>query len=133
MSISPQSHRAGADASSSPNNCNASLLREGCARVIACCTVCRSWRRRFLHSCGVSVGPTDSICYLARHTFCKRLRRSCANYDMSWLNYAKTLICGTWFSKKQEISTHPHHLGNIKQMIMFHHPNTTFPHSSTTM
>jgi hypothetical protein len=42
------------------------------------------------------------------------------------------LICGTWFSKKQEILAHPHHLSNTK-MIMFNHPNTTFPHFSTTM
>jgi hypothetical protein len=35
VSIFPQSHCVGVDASSSPNNCNASLLKEGCARVVA--------------------------------------------------------------------------------------------------
>ncbi len=46
MSISPQSHRAEADTSSSTDNCNSSLLREGCARAATYCTVCRSQRRQ---------------------------------------------------------------------------------------
>ncbi len=41
VSISPQSHCARANASSSTNNCNVSLPREGCACVIVCCTVRR--------------------------------------------------------------------------------------------
>jgi hypothetical protein len=40
VSISPQSHHARADASLFSNNCNASLLREGCAHAATCCTVC---------------------------------------------------------------------------------------------
>ncbi len=56
VSISPQSHRPGADASSSPNNCNASLRREGYSR------------------------------YWARHFFYRRLRRSCADSDvLDWI------------------------------------------------
>ncbi len=39
VSISPQSHRAKADASSSPNNYNVSLPTKGYARAIACCTI----------------------------------------------------------------------------------------------
>jgi hypothetical protein len=39
VSISPQSHRAEVDAYSSPNNYNASLPTEGCAHVVACCTI----------------------------------------------------------------------------------------------
>jgi hypothetical protein len=60
VSISPQSHCVGVDASSSPNNCNASLPRKGYACVVACCIVHRSRCKRLLHSCGVSDGPTDS-------------------------------------------------------------------------
>jgi hypothetical protein len=127
-SISPKSHRAGVDASSSLNNYNVSLLGECCAHFVVCCTVCRFRSKQFLHSCDVLVGPTDSIRCLARHSLCKRLRRPRANSDVSWLNSA-----GTRFSKEQEILAHPHHLSKIEQMIMFHHPNTTFPHSSTTM
>jgi hypothetical protein len=41
MSISPQSHRPEADTSSSPNNCNASLRREGCSRCLAWRSLCR--------------------------------------------------------------------------------------------
>jgi hypothetical protein len=133
VSIFPQSHRAKANASSSPNNCNASLSRKGYARDVACCIVCCSQCRRLLRSCGVSDGPANSIHYLACRSFYKRVRCSHADFDMSWLNFAGILICGTWFSKVQEISAHPHHLNNTEQMIMFHHPNTTFPHSNTTM
>jgi hypothetical protein len=41
VSISPQSHRVGVDVSSSPNNYNASLPKEGCAHATACCMVRR--------------------------------------------------------------------------------------------
>jgi hypothetical protein len=116
----------------SPNNYNASLLKEGYARVVACCMVFHSRYKWLLRACGVSNGPTDFIHCLARRSLYKRLWRSHADSNMSWLNSAWTLICGTWFSKKEEISAHPHHLGKTKQMIMFHNPNTTFPHSSTT-
>ncbi len=56
MSISPQSHHPGANASSSPNNCNAALRREGCSRC------------------------------LARRSLCKQLRRSCVDSDVPWAN-----------------------------------------------
>ncbi len=59
MSISPQSHCAGADVSSSANNYNVSLPREGCARVAVCCTVHRSRRKQLLRSCGVLDGLVD--------------------------------------------------------------------------
>ncbi len=59
VSISPQSHRAEADVSLSPNNCNASLPGEGCACVAASCMIHRSRCIRLLHSCGVLDGPTD--------------------------------------------------------------------------
>ncbi len=65
VSISPQSHRPEANTSSSLNNCNASLRREGCSRCLA---------RRYL---------------------CRRLRRSCADSDVPWLNSIGTSICGT--------------------------------------
>jgi hypothetical protein len=108
------------------------LPREGCARVVACCTVRCSRHRRLFRSCGISNGLADFIRYLARHSLCKWLWRSRVDFDVSWLNFARTLICGTWFSKKQEISTHPHHLGNTEQMIMFHHSSqyylSTFQH-----
>jgi hypothetical protein len=42
VSISPQSHRVRVDEFLFVNNCNASLPREGCARVVAYCTICRS-------------------------------------------------------------------------------------------
>ncbi len=41
VSISPQSHRPEANASSSPNNCNASLRKEGCSRCLARRSLCR--------------------------------------------------------------------------------------------
>jgi hypothetical protein len=82
VSISPQSHCPGVDVSSSPNNYNASLPKEGCACVVACCTVHRSRHRRLLRSCGVSYGPADSICCLARCSLCRRLRHSRANFDV---------------------------------------------------
>ncbi len=64
VSIFPQSHRPEADASSSLNNCNASLWREGYSRCLA---------RRFL---------------------CSRLRHSSVDFDVPWLNSAGTSICG---------------------------------------
>jgi hypothetical protein len=75
VSISPQSHRPEADTSSSLNNCNASLQREGCS----CCLAC--------------------------HSLCRRLRRSCADSDVPWLNSARTLMCGTGFSKESICSS----------------------------
>jgi len=45
-------------------------------------------------------GPTDSICCLARYFFCRQLWHSCANSDVSWLNFVGTLIWGTWFLKE---------------------------------
>jgi hypothetical protein len=61
VSISPQSHHVEANMSSSANNCNVSLPREGCAHAAACCTVRCSRPRRLLHSCGVLDGLADSI------------------------------------------------------------------------
>jgi hypothetical protein len=113
VSISPQSHHVGANAFSFLNNCYASLLREGCACAITCCTIRCSQCRRLLRSYGVSDGPADSIHYLAHRFLCKRLQCLRADSYMSWLNSVGTLICETWFSKEQEISTHPHHLGNL--------------------
>jgi len=100
VSISPQSHRVVANASSSLNNCNASLLKEGCARATICCTICCSQCRWLLRICGVSDGLADSIHCLAHRFLCKRLRCSRANCDVSWLNSTKALICGIRFSKK---------------------------------
>jgi hypothetical protein len=100
VSIFPQSHHVGADVSLFPNNCNASLPREGCAHVVAYCMVCHSRRRRLLHSCGISNGLADSIRCLAHCFLYKWLWHSCANFDASWLNFAGALICGTWFSKE---------------------------------
>jgi hypothetical protein len=128
VSISPQSHCIGADVSSSPINFNVSSPIEGCAHATACCTVRRSQHKRLFCYCSVSDGLANSRRCLARRFLCKQLWRSSADSDVSWLNYTRTLICGTRFSKKQDISAHPHHLGNTKQMIMFHHPNTTFFH-----
>jgi hypothetical protein len=68
VSISPQSHRVGANASLSPNNCNASLPSEGYARATTCCMIRHSRHRQLLRSCGISDGPTDSVRCLARHT-----------------------------------------------------------------
>jgi hypothetical protein len=82
------------------NNCNASLPREGYARVAACCTVRRSRHRWLLCSCGVSDGMADFVRCLACRSLYKRLWRSRANFDMSWLNSARALICRTWFSKE---------------------------------
>ncbi len=45
VSISPQSHRPGANASASANNCNASLRKEGCSRCLARCSLRRQLRR----------------------------------------------------------------------------------------
>jgi hypothetical protein len=39
VSISPQSHRVGADVFSSLNTCNASFPIEGYARAATCCTI----------------------------------------------------------------------------------------------
>jgi len=64
-----------ADASSSPNNYNASLRREGCSHWLACCSLFR-W-----------------------------LRRSRANFEVPWLNSARTSICGTGFSKESVYSS----------------------------
>jgi len=100
VSISPQSHCAKANAFLSPNNYNVSLLREGCARVVACCTVCCSWHKRLLRSCGVLDGSVDSVHCMACRFFNRRLRRSRVDFDMSWLNSVGTSICGTWFSKE---------------------------------
>jgi hypothetical protein len=83
VSISPQSHRAEVDASSSPNNCNASLPREGCACVAACCRVRCSRRKRLLHSCGVSDGLVDFTRCLVRCSLCKQLRLSRADSHVS--------------------------------------------------
>jgi hypothetical protein len=83
MSISPQSHHVRANASSSPNNSTASLPKEGCARVIACCMVRRSQHKRLLRSCGISDGSADSICCLARCFLSRRLRCSRADSDLS--------------------------------------------------
>jgi hypothetical protein len=60
VSISPQSHHAKAYVFSSPNNYNASLPKESCARVATCCTIRCFQCRRLLRSCGVLDGPTDS-------------------------------------------------------------------------
>ncbi len=59
MSISPQSHHVGVDASSSTNNSNVSLPKEGCARAVTCCMVCCSQCRRLFPSCGILDGSVD--------------------------------------------------------------------------
>ncbi len=87
------------------NNCNASLLREGCARIVAYCTVHHSRCKQLFCSCGISDGLTDSVCCLACRSLYKWLWRSHANFDASWLNFAGTLICGTWFSKESVCSS----------------------------
>jgi len=38
--------------------------------------------------------------FLAHHSFCRRLRRSCADSKVFWLNSVGALICGTRFSKE---------------------------------
>jgi hypothetical protein len=95
VSISPESHRPGADASSSPNNCNASLRREGCSH----CLARLSLRRRLRHSCANSDVPsadaslTPNNCNaslrregcsrcLARCFVYSQLRHSCADSDV---------------------------------------------------
>jgi hypothetical protein len=65
------------------NNCNASLPREGYARVVACCMVRCFRHRRLLRSYGVLNGLADSVRWLARRSFSRRLRRSRADLDMS--------------------------------------------------
>jgi hypothetical protein len=92
VSISPQSHCAsGANASLSPNNCNASLPREGCACAATCCMVCCSQHKRLLRSYGVSDGPVDFVCCLAHRFLSRQLEHSHANSNVSWLNYVGTL------------------------------------------
>ncbi len=98
MSISPQSHRVGVDTFSFTNNYNASLPREGCARVVACCMVRRSRHKRLLCYCGVSDGPTNfsnncnasiiregyacAVAYrMVHYSRCKRLFCSCGVSD----------------------------------------------------
>jgi hypothetical protein len=105
VSISPQSHRVGANVFSSPNNYNVSLSREGCARDVACCTIHHSRHKRLLRSCGVSDGLANFICYMACRSLCKRLRCSHADFDMSWLNFVGALVCGTGFSKESVCSS----------------------------
>jgi len=100
VSISPQSHRFGANAFSSSNNCNVSLPREGCARAATYCIVCGSRHRRLLRSYDVSNGLADFVRCLALRSLCRWLRHSCADSDVFWLNFAGTLICGTRFSKE---------------------------------
>jgi hypothetical protein len=105
VSISPQSHRAEVDASSFPNNYNASLPIKGCTHVAVCCTICRSRHRRLFRSCGISDGMADSVHCLACRFLCRWLRRSHANSNVSWFNSIGTLICGTWFSKESICSS----------------------------
>jgi len=88
-----------ADVFLSPNNCNASLPKKGHARATTCYTVYRSQRRWLFCSYGVSDGLANSIRCLAHRSLCRQLQRSCADYDVSWLNSTITLICGTGFSK----------------------------------
>ncbi len=104
VSISPQSHRPRADASSSPNNCNASLQRKG----RSCCLARHSLYRWLRRSCAdfdmpwADASPSPNNCnaslrkegcshYLARRSFCRRLRRSCADYDVPWANASPSL------------------------------------------
>jgi hypothetical protein len=91
VSIFPQSHCVEANKSSSPNNCNVSLPKEGCACVVACCTVRCFWCRRLFCSCGVSDGPSDSIRCLARRSLYKQLQCSSVDSNVSWSNSA-----GAW-------------------------------------
>jgi len=83
MSIFPRSHHAEVDASSSPNNCNASLLKKGYAWAVACYTVHHSQCRQLLRSCGISNGPTNFIRCLARRYLYRQLRRSRADSNVS--------------------------------------------------
>ncbi len=83
VSISPQSYCAKANAFSSLNNYNASLLREGCARVVVCCTVRHSRCKRLLRSYGVSDGPANFVRCLACRSLYRRLRRSHADSNVS--------------------------------------------------
>jgi len=105
VSISPRSHRAKVDASSSLNNCNASLLREGCACATTCCTVRHFRRRWLLWSYGVSYGSADFVRCLARCCLYRRSQCSRADFDVSWLNSTGALICGTRFSKESICSS----------------------------
>jgi hypothetical protein len=105
VSISPQSHRAGADVSLFANNWNASLPKESCALVVACCMICCSQHKQLFHFYGVWNGPSDSIHCLARRSLCKQLQCSRADFDVSWLNYVRTLICGIGFSKESVCSS----------------------------
>jgi hypothetical protein len=93
VSISPQSHRVGVDASSFPNNCNASLPREGCACVVAYCIVCHSRRKWLFYSCGILDGSADftNNCIITKRrlcTFCYLL------YSLSFL--MQTIISLLW-------------------------------------
>jgi hypothetical protein len=82
VSNSPQSHRPGANASSFRINCNASLPKEGCVGAATCCTVRRFQHKSLLRSCNVSNGSVDFVHCLARHSFCRQLRRPCADSDL---------------------------------------------------
>ncbi len=105
VSISPQSHRAKANASLSLNNCNASLPREGYAHAVACWTVCCSQCRWLPWSCGILDGPANSKCCLACRSLCRQLWHSRADSDVFRLNSAKALIPGTRFSRKSVCSS----------------------------
>jgi hypothetical protein len=83
MSIFPQSHRPEVDTSLSPNNCNASLPREGCARAAAYYMIRHFRHKRLLRFYGVSDGSANFVCCLARCSFYRRLRRSHVDSDMS--------------------------------------------------
>jgi hypothetical protein len=65
VTISPQSHCARANAFSSPNNCNASLPKEGCAHDVICCIVHCSRHKQLLRACGISDGLANFVRYLA--------------------------------------------------------------------
>ncbi len=95
VSISPQSHHPGADASSSPNNCNASLRRERCSRCLARLSLRRRLRRSCAdfdmlstdaspspNNCKASLRREDCSHCLARHSLRRRLQRSCADSDV---------------------------------------------------
>ncbi len=97
LSISPQSHHLGANASSSPNNCNAWLWREGYSRCLARHSLCR----RLWRSCAdfdvplTTASPSPNNCNaslrregysrcLARRSLWRQLRRSCADSNVPW-------------------------------------------------
>jgi hypothetical protein len=50
--------------------------------------------------CGILDGPTNFVCCLACHSFYKWLWRSRVDFDVSWLNFAGTLICGIGLLKE---------------------------------